>query len=112
MIINEIGSLCTHRISHYPPILHNCSERPLFECKINFKSSSASYRLVLWKLYLWYEGKKNISMIFIRWLFLKGVVRTTFDIKRFYYYYWVDTSAGELLVPEGIIRPVVSVSVY
>ena len=51
-------------------------------------------------------------MIFIRWLFLKGVVRTTFDIKRFYYYYWVDTSAGELLVPEGIIRPVVSVSVY
>jgi len=29
---------------------------------------------------------------------------------RFYYYHWVDTSAGGLLVPEGIIRPVVSVS--
>jgi len=27
---------------------------------------------------------------------------------RFYYYHWVDTSAGGLLVPEGIIRPVVS----
>jgi hypothetical protein len=23
-----------------------------------------------------------------------------------YYYHWVDTSAGGLLVPEGIIRPV------
>jgi len=29
---------------------------------------------------------------------------------RFYYYHWVDTSAGGLLVPEGIILPVVSVS--
>jgi hypothetical protein len=28
----------------------------------------------------------------------------------FYYYHWVDTSAGGLLVPEGIIRPVVSAS--
>jgi hypothetical protein len=27
---------------------------------------------------------------------------------RFYYYHWVDISAGGLLVPEGIIRPVVS----
>jgi hypothetical protein len=27
-----------------------------------------------------------------------------------YYCYWVKTSAGGLLVPEGIIRPVVSVS--
>jgi hypothetical protein len=26
-------------------------------------------------------------------------------------YHWVDTSAGRLLVSEGIIRPVVSVSV-
>jgi hypothetical protein len=26
-------------------------------------------------------------------------------------YHWLDTSAGRLLVPEGIIRPVVSVSV-
>jgi hypothetical protein len=29
---------------------------------------------------------------------------------RFYYYHRVDTSAGRLLVPEGIIRPAVSVS--
>ena len=29
---------------------------------------------------------------------------------RFYYYHWVDTSTGRLLVPEGINRPVVSVS--
>jgi hypothetical protein len=27
------------------------------------------------------------------------------------YYHWVDTSAGGLLVPEGIIQPVVSASV-
>jgi len=27
-----------------------------------------------------------------------------------YYYHWVDTSAGGLLVPEGIIHRVVSVS--
>jgi hypothetical protein len=29
---------------------------------------------------------------------------------RCYYYHWVDTSNVGLLVPEGIIRPVVSVS--
>jgi len=29
---------------------------------------------------------------------------------RFYYYHWVDISAGGLLVPEGIMHPVVSVS--
>jgi len=29
---------------------------------------------------------------------------------RFYYYHWVDTSAGGLLVPEGIIHPIVGVS--
>jgi len=29
---------------------------------------------------------------------------------RVYYYYWVDTSAGGLLVPGGIIRQVGSVS--
>ena len=29
---------------------------------------------------------------------------------RFYYYHWVDTSVGELLVPEGNICPVVSAS--
>ena len=31
-------------------------------------------------------------------------------ISTFYYHHWVDTSAGGLFVPEGIIRPVVSVS--
>ena len=31
-------------------------------------------------------------------------------ISTFYYYHWVDTSAGELLVPVGIIRPVVNAS--
>jgi len=29
---------------------------------------------------------------------------------RLYYYDWVDTSTGRLLVPQGINRPVVSVS--
>jgi hypothetical protein len=29
----------------------------------------------------------------------------------FYYYHWVDTSAGGVLVPDGITRPVVSVSI-
>jgi hypothetical protein len=35
---------------------------------------------------------------------------TKFDIYLFffYYYHWVDISAGGLLVPKGIIRPVVS----
>jgi hypothetical protein len=28
----------------------------------------------------------------------------------FYYVHWFDTSAGGLLVPDGIIRPVVSAS--
>jgi hypothetical protein len=30
---------------------------------------------------------------------------------RFYYHYWLDNSAGGLLVPEGIIHLVVSVSI-
>jgi hypothetical protein len=42
-------------------------------------------------------------------LFQKRVVRTIWYV-RFYYYHWVDTSAGELLVPDGIIHPVVSVA--
>jgi len=29
---------------------------------------------------------------------------------RMHYYHWVDTSDGGLLVPEGIIRPVISVA--
>ena len=28
----------------------------------------------------------------------------------FYYYHWVDTSAGGLLVPRSFIHPVVSIS--
>jgi hypothetical protein len=32
-------------------------------------------------------------------------------ISTFYYYHWVDTSVGGLLVPEGIICPVVSVTI-
>ena len=37
-------------------------------------------------------------------------IRTLFWYLRFYYYHWVDTSAGGLLVPEAITRPVVSAS--
>jgi hypothetical protein len=33
-----------------------------------------------------------------------------FGTGMFYYYHWVDTSAGGLLVPEDIIRPVVNAS--
>jgi hypothetical protein len=40
---------------------------------------------------------------------IEGELNENFDIYDFYYYYWVDTSAGGLLVPQGIIRPVVSV---
>jgi hypothetical protein len=36
--------------------------------------------------------------------------RAKLDIYVFYYYNCVDTSVGGLLVPEGIIHPVVSVS--
>jgi hypothetical protein len=32
-------------------------------------------------------------------------------ISTFSYYHWVDTSAGELLVPKGITRSVVSVMI-
>ena len=38
--------------------------------------------------------------------FKKHVVRIKFDN-----YHWVDTSAGGLLVPEGILLPVVNISV-
>ena len=33
-------------------------------------------------------------------------------ISAFHSYHWVDTSAGGLLVSEGIIRPVVSISAH
>jgi hypothetical protein len=36
------------------------------------------------------------------------VVLITFYINVFYYFHWVDTSASGLLVPDSIIRPVVS----
>jgi hypothetical protein len=39
------------------------------------------------------------------------VMRTKYDIFVFYYYHWVDSSASGLLVPEIIIRPVVSASI-
>ena len=32
------------------------------------------------------------------------------NIYALYYYHWVDTSVGGLLVPEDMIRPVVNVS--
>ena len=40
-----------------------------------------------------------------------GVLALTWFIRYlcFYYYHWVDTSAGGLLVPRGIIHPVASV---
>jgi hypothetical protein len=41
---------------------------------------------------------------------VKRVVRTKFDIYLVFYYQWVGTSAGGLLVPEGIIRLAVSAS--
>ena len=47
------------------------------------------------------------------WAYLKKVIPETctkLDIC-FYYYNWVDTSAGGLLVPESVIFPVVSVSI-
>jgi len=37
------------------------------------------------------------------------VVRTKLD--RFYYYYWADNFSSGLLVLDGIIRPVISLSV-
>jgi len=45
-------------------------------------------------------------MLYIPSKFKKHVVRIKFDN-----YHWVDTSAGGLLVPEGIILPVVNISV-
>ena len=40
---------------------------------------------------------------------VKGL-HTDYAIYVFFYYYWVDTSAGELLVSEGNIHPVDRVS--
>ena len=39
-------------------------------------------------------------------------VRTKFEIYVFVPFHWVDTSAGELIVSEGIIRPVVGASAW
>jgi hypothetical protein len=39
---------------------------------------------------------------------MKRIVRTELNIYAFFYYHWVDTSDGGLLVPDGIIRPIVS----
>ena len=43
-------------------------------------------------------------------VFSERVVLITFYIYVFYYFHWVDTSVGELLVADGSIRPVVSAS--
>ena len=40
-----------------------------------------------------------------------GMKGKVFYKSSFYYYYWVDTSAGRLLVPDDIILPVVSVTI-
>jgi hypothetical protein len=67
---------------------------------------------------LWFHCSQNFNYLFFQsldfertwWkLFHKRVVRTIWYVC-LYYYPWVDTSASELLVPDGIIRPVVSVS--
>ena len=48
--------------------------------------------------------------------YLKKVIPETHCVHlirfpRFYYYHWVDVSASRLLVPEGIMRPVISTPV-
>ena len=40
---------------------------------------------------------------------VKFVVHNKTDIYHFFYHHWANTSAGGLLVPDGIILPVVSV---
>ena len=41
---------------------------------------------------------------------MKRITCTKFDIYVLYYYDWVDISDGELLVPKGILRSVVTAS--
>ena len=38
-------------------------------------------------------------------------MRTKIIYLRFYYYHWVDITAGGLLVPKGIVYPVVGVTI-
>ena len=81
-----------------------------------------------------YYTKRTVFKYIERRLFKKRLIRTTVDIyvlllslgrylrwwtisPRWYhppssqcFYHWIDTSAGELLVPKGITRSVVSVS--
>ena len=45
------------------------------------------------------------------WRLLQKVLCKLNFMSTFYYYHWIDTSAGGLLVPEGIIHPVFSVSI-
>ena len=59
--------------------------------------------------------KQSLLFIFRLWVYLKRVILEKcpaykFDIYVYCYYHWVHTSAGGLLVPEGIIRPIVTVS--
>jgi hypothetical protein len=53
------------------------------------------------------SGKKTINKLTLNYLTFQF-----FDFERlcFYDYHWVDTSAGGLLVAEGIIRPIFSAS--
>ena len=64
-----------------------------------------------WASALNYLTFQSFDFEFTWWkLFQKSVGRTKFYICVFIttiLYHWVDTSAGGLLVPEGIIRPVV-----
>ena len=55
--------------------------------------------------FLYKEVTDARSMVFQK--FVNYIVPS----KEHYYYYWVDTTSGGLLIPDGIIYPVVSVSV-
>jgi len=54
---------------------------------------------------------KTFRLFCLLLIYQKRVVGTKIDIYVFYYYLWVDTSAVGLLVPEGFIRPTITVSV-
>jgi len=61
------------------------------------------------------QKKKDVNLSFVIfrfWLSCLGLLVYLPYIRYlgFYYYHWVDTSAGRLFAPEGIIRPVVSAS--
>ena len=66
---------------------------------------------------LWFYCSQNFKIfsfpIFWLWAYLMKVIPETLRnhyicYLRFYYYHWVGTSVCGLLVPHGIIRPVIS----